>query len=238
MHRGYIALWRKIQDHPFAKERRVFSKYEAWIDILMECQHCEEAKKVIIGMAAIDCHYGESLKSIKTWACRWQWTESKVRRFFDLLKNLGQITTKSEGQTTRLIVLNYGQYDPRSARVTAELRRGNDEVTATDNNVKNEKKDIYCRVVDYLNRKANTSYRPSTKATRGLIKARMNEGFVAEDFKAVIDNQCKKWLTDPEMVGYLRPSTLFGTKFESYLNKPKVQHEQSAIQPTLEEIMS
>lgn len=78
----------------------------------------------------------------------------------------------------------------------------------------------YEKIVDYLNRKTNSHYRPTSKATRRLIKARYNEGFTDIDFKTVIDKKCAEWLQDGNMVQYLRPETLFGTKFEAYLNQP------------------
>lgn len=78
----------------------------------------------------------------------------------------------------------------------------------------------YERIVDYLNRKTNSHYRPTSKATRRLIKARYNEGFTDADFKTVIDKKCTEWLQDANMAQYLRPETLFGTKFEAYLNQP------------------
>lgn len=78
----------------------------------------------------------------------------------------------------------------------------------------------YERIVDYLNRKTNSHYRPTSKATRRLIKARYNEGFTDIDFKTVIDKKCAEWLHDSNMAQYLRPETLFGTKFEAYLNQP------------------
>lgn len=78
----------------------------------------------------------------------------------------------------------------------------------------------YEEIIDYLNLKANTNYRASTKKTQTLIKARFNEGFTLEDFKAVIDKKCIDWLHDEKFKQYLRPETLFGTKFESYLNQP------------------
>ncbi len=78
----------------------------------------------------------------------------------------------------------------------------------------------YEKIVDYLNRKTNSHYRPTSKATRRLIKARYNEGFTDMDFKTVIDKKCAEWLQDGTMVQYLRPETLFGTKFEAYLNQP------------------
>ena len=84
----------------------------------------------------------------------------------------------------------------------------------------------YQEIVDYLNLKAGTSYRHSTSSTQKLIRARWNEGFRLDDFKQVIDNMTAKWKGDPKMEQYLRPQTLFGTKFESYLQitsktKPK-----------------
>ena len=89
----------------------------------------------------------------------------------------------------------------------------------SNSNTKNkEKNNIYSEVIKYLNEKANTNYRPSTKNTQSFISARLKEGFTVEDFKKVIDVKAKSWVgTDFEK--YLRPATLFGTKFENYLNE-------------------
>ncbi|MGX8233977.1 conserved phage C-terminal domain-containing protein [Bacillus subtilis] len=77
----------------------------------------------------------------------------------------------------------------------------------------------YKEIVSYLNEKTGSKYRHTTNATQRLIKARLNEGFSVEDFKRVIDNKTAEWLNDKKMAEYLRPQTLFGTKFESYLNQ-------------------
>ena len=75
-------------------------------------------------------------------------------------------------------------------------------------------------IVDYLNEKAGTKYRAKTEATKRHIVARLNDGFSVEDFKAVIDKKCSDWIgTDWQK--FLRPETLFGSKFESYLNEKK-----------------
>ncbi|GAA0813474.1 conserved phage C-terminal domain-containing protein [Ligilactobacillus aviarius] len=74
-------------------------------------------------------------------------------------------------------------------------------------------------IIDYLNSKIGTHYRATTRKTQSLIKARMNEGFTVDDFKIVIDNKAAEWSKDERMSKYLRPETLFGTKFESYLNQ-------------------
>lgn len=78
----------------------------------------------------------------------------------------------------------------------------------------------YKEICDYLNTRTNSNYRSTTKKTKDLIKARFNEGFTLEDFKIVIDKKTIDWLKDKEMNKYLRPETLFGPKFESYLNQP------------------
>ncbi|OUP37946.1 conserved phage C-terminal domain-containing protein [Olsenella sp. An188] len=83
----------------------------------------------------------------------------------------------------------------------------------------------YAEIVAALNGAAGTSYRPTSKKTRQLIRARWAEGYRLPDFEAVIDTMARAWLSDPKMSAYLRPETLFGTKFESYLNRPRPRKE-------------
>lgn len=81
----------------------------------------------------------------------------------------------------------------------------------------------YTGIVDHLNRVCGTGFKGTSKSTRDLIKARWNEGFRLDDFKTVINKKSREWLTDPKQVQYLRPITLFGTKFESYLNQREAE---------------
>lgn len=83
-------------------------------------------------------------------------------------------------------------------------------------------------IVSYLNKKAGTNYKPTTAKTKTAIKARLAEGFKVDDFKTVIDKKCAEWIGDEKMEKYLRPETLFGTKFEGYLNA-KVSRQQARI---------
>lgn len=73
-------------------------------------------------------------------------------------------------------------------------------------------------VVNHLNNRLGTQYKTTTQATRKLIKARIKEGFTVEDMKLVIDKKATEWGNNPKMAQYLRPDTLFGNKFEGYLN--------------------
>ncbi len=79
-------------------------------------------------------------------------------------------------------------------------------------------------ILDHLNVRTGQHYKPTTKKTRDLIKARFNENFTIEDFKTVIDKMCVEWM-NTDMQKYLRPETLFGNKFESYLNRELTEKE-------------
>jgi uncharacterized phage protein (TIGR02220 family) len=74
-------------------------------------------------------------------------------------------------------------------------------------------------IVTYLNKKTGKHYKHTTNKTKDCIKARINEGFNEQDFRTVIDNMVSQWINDEKMNQYLRPETLFGTKFEGYLNQ-------------------
>ena len=88
--------------------------------------------------------------------------------------------------------------------------------------------EIYKTIVSYLNQKAGTKYKPTTPKTKTAIKARLSEGFTVDDFKVVIDKKCAEWLGNDTMEKYLRPETLFGTKFEGYLNA-KVSNRSGTV---------
>lgn len=105
--------------------------------------------------------------------------------------------------------------------VLKELNGGSKETLPNnkENNKSLNNKEIYNFIIAYLNEKAGTSYRASSKATQGHINARLAEGYTLDDFFKVIDKKCAEW-RGTEMEKYLRPETLFGSKFENYLNAP------------------
>lgn len=94
------------------------------------------------------------------------------------------------------------------------------ETTQKINSENTTQKDIV-EIINYLNSVCNTSYRISTKKTQMLIKSRLQEGFNINEFKEVIKTKAKEWLYT-EQAKYLRPETLFGTKFEGYLQQRKM----------------
>ena len=102
--------------------------------------------------------------------------------------------------------------------------------SAVDNKEKEKKdqivKDFSKEVISYMNEKCNTRYQYKSEYVLRRISARMKDGFTnIEDYKKVIDKKAGQWLnTDYEK--YLRPDTLFGTKFEVYLNERDKEYER------------
>lgn len=144
MNKGWISIHRELQDHWLWQEKRVFSKLEAWLDILLTVNHSEQ--KTMIKNRLFTVKRGESINSLDTWASRWNWNKSKVRRFLTLLESDSMVMTKSETQTTRLTVCKYDSYqDLRNANETQmKLKRNANETQTTpnnnDNNINKENK--------------------------------------------------------------------------------------------------
>jgi uncharacterized phage protein (TIGR02220 family) len=74
------------------------------------------------------------------------------------------------------------------------------------------------QIIDTLNLVLGTRYKSTTPKTVKLIHDRLKEGFTVSDFEIVIRKMFRVW-TGTEYEKFLRPETLFGTKFESYLNR-------------------
>lgn len=82
----------------------------------------------------------------------------------------------------------------------------------------------YAAIIHYLNEKTDSGYRESSRKSRSLIRAWWEQGFTLGDFQKVIDLKAAEWKRDPQYSRYLRPETLFGSKFEAYLNqKPQAK---------------
>lgn len=135
------------------------------------------------------------------------------------------------GKGTRQIVdryirISHEPIDEKSDTPVDEKVKGNNtlDLNTTVNNTRDKdivgKPDVpYKEIIEYLNERTGKNYRHTTKSHQRHIRARINEGFTLDDFKTVIDNKVndnKKGVFD-EM--YLRPETLFGNKFDGYLNQ-------------------
>lgn len=114
-----------------------------------------------------------------------------------------------------------------SGKVRLELGKSNNiEIEKEVDNIP------FKEIIEHLNSKAGTKYRHNSSATKSKIKARWSEGFRLEDFKQVIETKCDEWCNS-DMAKYLRPETLFGNKFENYLNQQTKPKEQETFDRSL-----
>ena len=181
-----------------------------------------------------------------------------VSRVITNLKNKGYIRIEYERKgkeiTHRHIFINrppyyekwgYSQNESRYSQneigVLSKLEGGYSQNCKDNNTYINntiiDNNNIYCRaeeIIDYLNQKTGKHFKSSTPKTKSLINARIKEGFTLDDFKKVIDTKCDEWLKDNKMSIYLRPETLFGTKFEGYLNQEKKVRTTKDIQDKID----
>lgn len=183
---------------------------------------------------------GEFVFGRKKAAAELNMKESTVWDRMKLLEKLGNIDIKSNNKFSVVNVVNWAKYQDKEPEVQQQDQQQTDNKPTTNQqqtdtnknvkkgkNVKNDKNiNIYSSIIQYLNQKAGTSFKASSKATQRLIDARLNEEFSVDDFKKVIDNKVTDANNPKDLFDakYLRPQTLFGTKFEGYLNqKPKYQ---------------
>ena len=116
----------------------------------------------------------------------------------------------------------------RSVEKQPNAKKNNPNDNENDNENENENESglnpdgapsLSSSLVDYLNKKTGSNYRATNSVTE-RIGDLVAEGYTAEDMARVIDLKVSEWGGSEKMRQYLRPSTLFGEKFEEYVQQP------------------
>ena len=94
---------------------------------------------------------------------------------------------------------------------------------------KDELKEVRKEVISYLNKAADKRFSSNSNNAKKFISARYNDGYRIDDFKLVIDNKVSGWKGHEKWDKFLRPETLFGNKFESYLNEKPIRNNKDDI---------
>lgn len=160
---GWILLHRSLNKHWLWQDPE---KLRAWLDILLECNHSENS--VVIGMQLYKVKRGQSIKSIQTWAHRWNWSRSKTMRFLKCLQNDSMIDLEPNSKTTRISVLNYESYQDGR---TSNEHQTNINRTSIEHQSNTNKE---CKRIETTN-----------KETKEVIESeKINLPFSSEQFKA------------------------------------------------------
>lgn len=178
------------------------------------------------------------------------YTKDTLLRLLDRFENVHKIL-KFNKETKEILILHWHKYNwSKSEKVLVGVEsvakhikclEFKDYIFSLTNSIRNDSEiqyvcpnvtsvsvpvsniNIIKEIIDYLNNKLGTKYNYNTKSTQRHINARLAEGRTLEEFKAVIDKKYDEWGCNDKMKNYLRPETLFGTKFESYLNQGAIK---------------
>lgn len=137
---GWIKLHRQIRKHWTFKEKRKFSKFEAWIDLLMRANH--KNTKILLGNELIELKRGQFVTSEKKLMEAWNWGKSKTRNFLELLENDGMIIKESDRKKTIITICNYAIYNDTETEIrpqTDHEQTSSGLLADTDKNDKNDK---------------------------------------------------------------------------------------------------
>ena len=217
MSSGWFKIHRKLFDH-WLWDSKNKSKFEAWLWMINRANH--EDNEFLLGNELVTSRRGQFVTSELKLMSIFGWSKSKVRAFTNLLKKELMIDVKKDRRKTVITILNYNTYQKHEKEKEPQKnhkRTTKEPQKDTNKNEKNYKEKIIL-VIEYLNKICGTKYKTSSQKTKDLIIARINDGFNGADFKIVIDNKHSDW-KGTEHEKYLRPETLFGNKFEGYLNQ-------------------
>ena len=147
---------------------------------------------------------------------KYNWTTSpKVRACIE--KELKNVKNTEFKEYINGICIPYTY--PMHTHTQEEKEEEKEQEEEKEEEKEEEQNNIYKSIIDFLNQKTSKNFKSTSRETRKKINARLNDGFSLQDFKKVINVKTTQWKNDKTMSKYLRPETLFGTKFEGYLNE-------------------
>ena len=244
---GWIKLYRKIQTS-FVWTNS--DQLKLWLLILMKANHSQNkflfngkeitvsSGEFVTGVDTLAFEFNKGVKSVNRVAGRslWRW----VHKF----EKAEMLSIKSTTQYSVISVSNWGEYQDTVKQVSSD-GQATVKRLSTNKNDKNEENDKkkdkskepavdYKKIVDYLNSETGHKYHTTDK-TRGMIHARIAEGFTEHDFGMVIHYKSLEWKDNPDMQQYLRPKTLFSAEhFDDYTNEARAAASKQQRQDTSE----
>lgn len=163
---GWIKLYRKVQNHWLYKEKRIFSKYEAWLDLLMMANHKEV--KFVFGNELIEVKKGQFITSIRKLGEKWRWSNRKVTQYLKLLEMDEMIHRESDTKKTVITIVNYEVYhEYRNTEETENRHETDTKQTRTHTNKKDQ--ELKKKIKEDMLAEIENLKESFSPGTRGLI---------------------------------------------------------------------
>lgn len=204
-----IHYWLTISKHKIEGKKWVFNTYEDWQE-QFPFWSISTIRRTFYSLEKIGVVLSDNWNTLKLDKTKWYTID---------YEQLIKIEQRCEPSTTHPEPAEVSERTPMQVSLNQAIPESTSEITT-------EKKTIpYADIIQYLNQKTGKSFKTDSRKTNDLIQARFSEGFTLEDFKKVIELKSVEW-QDARWSKFLRPETLFGSKFESYLNQ---QPEQKTL---------
>ena len=188
----------------------------------------DDKKLALLDILLMADENGEFYSTTRKLMERWNWGNTKTVKFFRFLEEQDICKTQTRHKQDTLYRINTEFFNSMQDTCKTHARHMQDTKEEVKKTKKEEDTEIYKRIIEHLNMVCGTNYRHNTESSRKDIRARLNEGYKEDDFYIVIDKKAKEWI-GTEQEKYLRPMTLFGTKFESYLNQTIIKENNKSV---------
>jgi len=223
---GFVKFYRGLLDHHIVHKDNDY--LAVWMFLLLNANH--ESKESEFNYQTIEVKPGQLIRGRKQIAEKAKVNESKVERILNRFEREQMIDQQKSPQKRLITVLNWSSYQkgkqpneqpneqPMNNQRTTDEQQMNTNKNIRIKEVKNKDsfKDIVEKVIAYLKCTTGHTYKQKPANSRHLI-ARLNQGYSMKDSMTVIRLKTIDWEDNSDMKKYLRPETLFGTKFDSYL---------------------
>jgi DNA replication protein DnaD len=243
---GYISLHRKVMQNFLFKEKRSFSKFEAWLFLLMNANHSDS--KVLLGNQLIDVKRGSFITSEVKLMDEFKWSKSKLRTFLSLLESQSMIEKITDTKKTTLTIVKYSDY--QEVKTTKEPRK-NREKTAkrpradtnnNDNNYNNdnnENKSLTTILTDssivetFDFKKSLLSLNVPENIVNDWIKVRKNKKATNSEtaFKKIVNEIAKTKITPSEAIQLCVERSWSGFQSDWYTNQNKSSNTPKEYEP-------
>lgn len=208
---GWVSIHRQIMDHWIYQEKRVFSRFEAWVDIILRANHADN--KFMFGGELIEVKRGQLLTSIRKLCDHWKWSNTKVTQFLKMLEDDGMLVQKSDTKKTLLTVVNYDKFQSYTHEKTTVKRHENDTETTlkhTNNNVNNDNNDN--------KKKKENIYTPEFEQFWSVYPRKVAKAVAFGKFKAALKKDSFEYIMQCAM-NYAKDCEYKGTE-QQYIKHP------------------
>lgn len=168
---GFLKLSRSFFEHEFWDHNRVYSKAEAFLDLIQRANW--SGGKVSIGNAIIRLEPGEQVASLRFLSTRWSWSPMKTKRFLDVLKTEHMTRQQTRQGQTIITLCNYDRYNSNDCLNETANETPNETVTRQQRDSNETKQRIIRTKEQYITPLPPTGGK-LTRAEKKLIKVEAN----------------------------------------------------------------